>query len=700
MNNSLNRYLGRIYQVVGVVIGLGWIWCSAMPASESKDECQGLNQTRASSRIIETIQTLLYLMDIQLSRIKTVVECQIESGRETEELKSLNQNNLAQSLFDTPIEIVRPLEGKHRNLSYTLINEVILQECVIALIQKLEGYLEESFHGRVPVDTEMDIISMIADQANRMTIKRGSSNLQTRLRMLGFDPFENGDVKEMVSAKAYLVKLGELYRPNALKEQIKNSITKELEKMRYIAGTDLPEVLAEHMDALDIYFEGLLNNDMDVELYQARPVVQSCSDSASNVCDQDVMSWRIECFKDMALELFMVLAKVKPWCENEPGLATSEFNLNRSVGDVEAILLWQDNGTLYLEFRWDSSKSLTDKSEQHKDKIAWIVEWPTSELNVLLLALRLHSKININVKRIDVYELQDSDPLLVLLELLALFEDPIHSFQTDIYLCMKFDEDSSCTDSVMTSDDLAKCQQVQERIKQLDKSRGSVELYLNKLTSRMQKSIWPLVTHFLVAKIDIVHPRLNKIDFLDNVNWKDGYTLRILLTGEKDTVIRLGGKTTKDKALPVCSSLSIITELSHAAGNPPILIDYLKTYVINLDGYLQPLSVDMPAEILTKKVTFSIDILLSYVSLTYGRAVHIPSLCIVGNQLDITADQVTVYKVSHALLTQHRASYQQLSCNSNALEKSNLPIVFYTAPARFNFRIYTEERIIYFMLVI
>ncbi|KAI5187225.1 hypothetical protein NEHOM01_2023 [Nematocida homosporus] len=100
---------------------------------------------------------------------------------------------------------------------------------------------------------------------------------------------------------------------------------------------------------------------------------------------------------------------------------------------------------------------------------------------------------------------------------------------------------------------------------------------------------------------------MNKIDFLNDVNWRDQFTLILDLDDQKDLTISLGARTAKGKDLPTCDCLTIDTSTNllnqgQPSSCPP------KIYVTGLAEYLGPNSYDKSGKLLGTLLQVSPDI--------------------------------------------------------------------------------------------
>ncbi|KAI5187779.1 hypothetical protein NEHOM01_2360, partial [Nematocida homosporus] len=153
------------------------------------------------------------------------------------------------------------------------------------------------------------------------------------------------------------------------------------------------------------------------------------------------------------------------------------------------------------------------------------------------------------------------------------------------------------------------------------------DLSIYELTTVIKKFIWPLVTHFPTKYLGLYYPIMDKIDFLDDVNWIDQFTLSLELDYQKDTIVSLGARTAKGKDLPTCECLNICT--NHPYPNTPLeSINLSKIYVVNLDGYLQPKFSNETDKVLTTKITLSAVVLVSYATFGLNKSVNVQDVVV------------------------------------------------------------------------
>ncbi|KAI5186555.1 hypothetical protein NEHOM01_1541 [Nematocida homosporus] len=248
---------------------------------------------------------------------------------------------------------------------------------------------------------------------------------------------------------------------------------------------------------------------------------------------------------------------------------------------------------------------LSSTSLQAKDMFSLNLDWEESELMKLLGILKKFSKIIFNAEKVWLETPYNSAALLVLAQLLTLFESSGLSAMKkplEVLILLPY---RTCPSLESSFNDVKKREQFRNQIEKIEESRYIISMDIYGLTSNVQKFIWPLATHLSISKIDIYRPQLNKIDFLDDVNWIDRFSLKLCLDYQKGLTISLGARTTKGKDLPTCECLAIDTNLpdQDQPSNSPT-----KICVTGLTEYLQPNSFDEDGRPLNTLLQVSPDI--------------------------------------------------------------------------------------------
>ncbi|KAI5188091.1 hypothetical protein NEHOM01_2525, partial [Nematocida homosporus] len=250
---------------------------------------------------------------------------------------------------------------------------------------------------------------------------------------------------------------------------------------------------------------------------------------------------------------------------------------------------------------------LSSTSWPAKDTFSLNLDWEESELMELLDVLKKFSKIILNVENINISNPRGPAGLLVLAQLLTLFETPKLSATKKPFGVLISLPDITCSSLESSFTDVKKREQFRNQIEKIEESRYIIRMDIYGLTSNAQKFIWPLVTHFPTKFIGLFYPNMSKIDFLNDVNWIDKFILMLCLDYQKDLIVSLGARTAKGKDLPTCDCLDINTDLSDQ--DQPSS-SCLKVYVIGLTEYLQPNSFDKDDKLLDTSLEVSDDILV------------------------------------------------------------------------------------------
>ncbi|KAI5188095.1 hypothetical protein NEHOM01_2527, partial [Nematocida homosporus] len=246
-----------------------------------------------------------------------------------------------------------------------------------------------------------------------------------------------------------------------------------------------------------------------------------------------------------------------------------------------------------------------------KDMFLQRLDWKESELMGVLDVLKKFSKIILNVEKVWLWYPCNSAGWLVLAQLLTLLENSELSARMKPLEILITLPNITCPSSVLSFNNVDLQTQFRKQIEKIEKSRYIITMDSHMLTSNVQEFIWPLVTHLSISRIDLIHPIITKIDFFDDVNWVDHFSLKIHLDYKEDTIVSLGARTAKGKVLPTCEYLNICTNYPYP--NTPLeSTSTSKIYVVNLDGYLQPKSSNEKDKFLTTNLLLTADVLVSY----------------------------------------------------------------------------------------
>ncbi|KAI5187521.1 hypothetical protein NEHOM01_2240 [Nematocida homosporus] len=225
------------------------------------------------------------------------------------------------------------------------------------------------------------------------------------------------------------------------------------------------------------------------------------------------------------------------------------------------------------------------------------LDWEESELMKLLDVLKKFSKFILNVESVEISYPRGPAGLLVLAQLLTLFENPeLNATKEPLNITIYLRHIASCPSLESSFNNVDLQNQFRNQIEKIEESRYIIRLKdISGLTSDIQKFIWPLATHLSISYMGIVHPQMDKIDFLNDVNWIDQFILALDLDYQKDLTISLGARTAKGIGLPFCGCISIHTNIpdhGQPSSRPP------KICLTGLTEYLGPNSYDKSGKLL------------------------------------------------------------------------------------------------------
>ncbi|KAI5186079.1 hypothetical protein NEHOM01_1261 [Nematocida homosporus] len=304
---------------------------------------------------------------------------------------------------------------------------------------------------------------------------------------------------------------------------------------------------------------------------------------------------------------------------------------------------------------------------QFRDGIDFSLAWEEDRLKTLLHILNKLSKIELNANKVNLRDIRNPTALLVASQLLKLFEKSrLNANQGPITICMCLDLYSpSSSLAEQPFNGVAQQEQFRSEIESIEESRYILELQIKNLTSDMQKLIWPLATHLSVLHMDIDCSLVDETNFLDDVNWRDQFTLTIGMSCHNGVIVNLGTRTAKGKDLPICKHLTITSDFSYEYEDSWDDVVYPKVYVVNLDGYLQPKSFDTADQVLTTEVTLSIEVLVSYAIFGPNQSMYISNLLIKNTPEHYNMNDITT--LSNKLIGFYRTFIEQ---NQQALSPS------------------------------
>ncbi|KAI5187318.1 hypothetical protein NEHOM01_2091 [Nematocida homosporus] len=638
---------------------------------------------------------------------------------------------------------IERLRQEEAYLISLLVREKLIQESVDILIEKLKDWMCRCNGSSYKLEQpQINAIDVVLPQVKRLNeIKRNLTALETQ-----FETLEQPLETEITTIEACLIEISHGYDSKAIKEQFKTVMVEELDKLLSKIYMSAQSDLTKHLDSMDEEACSLMekgksadanpiqmcfcnaarqgeevretmravtkklkmqNNASDRETDST--IFLSSSDGKPDRLEQGSCAGEAELDPKTILQRFLdnkdlfesdnePVHKYK-WSNNVEVNNTGQFILSINVRKDKSVSgVWEDQrctkvtDAVYLLNERNENKLLQsspERNESEQSKLLLLsLERNENELMVLLDALKKLSKIILDVENVRIWASRRFTGWLALSQLLRLFEkSDLNSTKNPLKIYVRSAKQATSLEE-RSFENVKEQDQFRDQITKIDKSRYILDLHFHQLTSNVQKFIWPLATHFSISNIDLIHPIITKIDFLDDVNWIDQFNLKIHLDYKEDTILSLGARTAKDKDLPTCKHLSITTNFSYKDQDS---LNGLKVYVDNLDGYLQPKSSNKEDNVLTTKVTMSFSVLISYATFGLKQPVNVEELVVHGMLHKYPIDMIAAlsakfvdsyYKFA-GLSAMHTANSEQMIETGKQLSRINPVAISSTAKPPF-----------------
>ncbi|KAI5188070.1 hypothetical protein NEHOM01_2515, partial [Nematocida homosporus] len=604
MNRRLNEYSLNVYQVVCLVIGLGCVWCSSDEDSYTNASDNGVNTTRLDNgsdnnmlnndapgwdmdvmfrqgikdraNIIEKVRTM---QDISKSRSKQIDElkkCQQDlMEKEQEASKNMNSTQSNRSFSDKSKDRLRQVKIK---LISALVKEEIIRQSADVIAQQMEQWLEESKNTQMQPGPRIESICNLIDTAEELS--------QIESNLMGPQNQSPNSCRSILVNG--LIAIGVRYNSHGLKSRIKVIIIEELKKILPKIDTldrddrtqvidpvidqllkhneleslgNISRIIKETLAQLDNRFKEMeVKSESEQEPTDPEPSnsrTQSSNPqtnksgmdgkphSSRKSADQDSTS-TFDRHGLKQLELDQKDCTLKLDSEQEKLLR--KFISGRSNYVFSPAPVWRMFDI--NEAKQHKKYGLSGIMPQYDHEVYLKLDWEESELMKLLDVLKKFSTIILNREEVEISYPRGPAGLLVLAQLLTLFENPeLNAMKKPLEITISL-PNITCPSLESSFNNVDLQCQFRNQIEKIEESRYIIRLEdINGLTSDIQKFIWPLATHLSISYMGIVHPQMNKIDFLNDVNWRDQFTLILDLDDQKDLTISLGARTAKGKDL-------------------------------------------------------------------------------------------------------------------------------------------------------
>ncbi|KAI5188024.1 hypothetical protein NEHOM01_2496, partial [Nematocida homosporus] len=691
----MNVLVLDVYRVIYLLVGLCWVWCST--SSDSEEVCAHSEEYVLYS-IDEAVGQVVHLLEFHIIQEKRICEIKSHNIRQCLGQVIESKETIDQGLSQTDNDCFGPIMKEYERIvgySPSLVaREVLIHKSVVIIAHKLLSYIKGGLDGKCVCNKNLIGISNIVAQVSELkTIKLDHRTLETQLKSSELKRTATEIEEKIAKIEIKVIDLAKDYDLDAFYIRW-NEVEDDEEELTQLLKKDGLTAILELLQKSEAMARSKTSDDMrelvagvEAAIYAIRAKIQELESDekpTSNISKshwaisetisqqkrhKDKRALKIAYLKSLKSQLFSIMDQLNnsqvsylTICSKESNsirydLSTCDSNyLNLGLdGEGCTIDLTDEQGRLLKKLQKSSSceasvavwrlfdvnevnnprkYELSITTPKHDDMLSLSLHWDESELLDLLGALKKISKISLNVKSIEIRCMRAPASLFVLAQLLTMFENPTLSAMNspfEIWI------EAMCRDipsSVPSFDNAIKRRRFRKQIEKIDRSRYIINLTVNGLTTAIKKFVWPLVTHFPTSLIDLYYPNMDKIDFLDDVNWIDQFTLGLELDYQKDTIVSLGARTAKGKVLPTCKYLTIITR------QVPESTNFSKVYVVNLDGYLQPKSSNETDNVLTTKILLSIDVLVSYAVFGLNQTVNTQILRIMNIPRDHTIDDV------------------------------------------------------------
>ncbi|KAI5187926.1 hypothetical protein NEHOM01_2450 [Nematocida homosporus] len=647
MNKRLNEYSLNVYQVVCLVIGLCCVWCSADEDSDkmglfdiSKRLMLDIDSQVESvyDEITNAINKLGILNENQTKQTDLIKQGQQNLKEEKHEAsENMNSTQSNCSFSDKSKNLVE--QEKIDSISQ-LVRKEVVQKSIDVIILQLHEWLYECKEIRIQKESRITNIDKPENIVKRLNqIESDLKGLQERFLELKRSGFESG----------CLITKGAQYHLIGLKVRFVTIMVTEL--MKIVPKIDISEWIhltkvmeskidqflindePESPDNISMIIEEALvwidgrSKNMEVKSEsesEQEPTGSEPSNSRTQLSnpqtnesgmDDKLPSTSKSADQDSTLSFNRYELKLSELDQKDctPKLdSEQEKLLQKFISSDNQYLLEDEAPPVWRVFNINEDNQsrkygLSSTSLPAKHTLSLNLDWEESELMELLDVLKKFSKIILKEKYINISNPRGPAGLLVLAQLLTLFESSeLNAMKKPLEILVIL-TDITCPSLESSFTGAMKREQFRNQIEEIEESRYIISMDIYGLTSNVQEFIWPLATHFPTEFIGLYRSQLDKIDFLNDVNWIDQFALKFELDYEKDLIVSLGARTAKGKDLPFCEWLVINTNRPNQ-GQPSS--SRLKVYVIGLTEYLQPNSFDKDGKLLNTSLEVPDDILV------------------------------------------------------------------------------------------
>ncbi|KAI5187581.1 hypothetical protein NEHOM01_2287 [Nematocida homosporus] len=641
----MNRYSLNVYQVVCLVIGLGCVWCSSDRKSDKmwlfgifKRILLNLDSKMATGcvEITNAIDELKVLSENQTKQIDQIKQCQQNLEKEEQEAsENMNSTQSDCSFSDKSKNLV---EQKKINLISQLVREEVVQKSIDVFIRQLSEWLDECKNGlasEILQATGIDKMEKLLERLEQMK----SRFMHIRKRLLELKRSEVEDELIIIGARCDSHELKRRFatimvtelmkiRPN-INRLDRNYLTQVMESKidQFLINDEpkSPDNISRIIEEALVWLDGR-SKEMEVKSEsesEQKPTGSEPSNSRTQLSnpqtnesgmDGKLHSGRKSADQDSTSSSDSDIIQLSELDQKDCTLKLDpkqEKLLHKFISRSDQYVLEDETRPVWRMFDINEDNQsrkygLSGIALQGRDWALLDFDWKESEVMKLLDVLKKFSKFILNTKSIWLQTPYNSAGWLVLSQLLTLFENPELSAMKKPLEILIFLPYRTCPSLESSFNDDKKREQFRNQIKEIEESRYIISMSIHELTSNVQEFIWPLATHLSMSAIGIFLPQMDKIDFLNDVNWIDRFTLKLELDYQKEnTIVSLGARTAKGKDLPTCECLTIKTNLSvrDQPSNSPT-----KICVTGLTEYLQPNSFDEDGRPLNTLLQVSPDI--------------------------------------------------------------------------------------------
>ncbi|KAI5187317.1 hypothetical protein NEHOM01_2090 [Nematocida homosporus] len=635
MNKRLNGYSLNVYQWACLIVGLGFVWCSANATA-----------IEPSSHYMSENEFIMLLGDLHGKQVQKVAQLNYIKLKRCLELLIVRMKIKNLPKPSTTERADRLLEQCHQMLAQAVqaFNQALkLEEDLVMLQQKLAQ--AQQAPGKLVINsTTRQLMEKISRyQAISMPLATSSQETQKDT---------TGQIELPIAPPNSIVR-PEPQQANALKDQAKK-VDEEI--MGLLIAENLNElvnrfkVAAAAMSTAQLVDEIIKYKQQVLEAKVASIVLPGVNNltlysnyrcfSTANPATDTKFAYNNKINGERDTSSNQTPPNLNYFEEQNPAHSDRDGMLNKDEEALLAAFLVPDglpNTSSPNVFKscFTVKRSLMTKQYElasHNKQDAYELllpsNWPDRTLTDLLSILKRFSKIKIQIASIVLENFWIDLSKHIIFQLLQILESPIAAAVYDFKIIINPIPEKPFNPLKVNIVRLDDCDNTGALI---NWSQYRAKVMIQSLTKNTKELIWPLLTRLPVGHLSLNLPQIQTIDFLNDVNWVENYSLFIVIQ-RPNTIINLPLINNSGNATPAYSHLSIKTESSMAINSTAqqAQVAYPNIFVLNLDNYLRPKTLENNDSVTVSKITLSFDVFLSYVVLGLNQPVYAPTLQIVN----------------------------------------------------------------------